>query len=123
MENNEFNENQLQSILFNNGSEYENIEERIIEKTRKYLVVVIYDITDDKRRSKIAKFLNGYGLRVQRSCFECILDFALYQKLISEIEKYISEEDLLRVYRLTGNMEVKTWGILGKLEDDDFIVI
>lgn len=94
-----------------------------IEEKRKYLVVIVYDISDDKRRTRMAKFLNGYGLRVQRSCFECILDITLYKKLINEIEKYISDDDLLRVYRLTGNMEVKTWGILGKLEDEGFVIV
>lgn len=93
------------------------------EKKRKYLVVVIYDIVDDKRRVKMSEFLKGYGFRVQRSCFECILDMRLYNKLIGQIEKYISEDDLIRVYRLTENMEVKTWGALGIIGDEDFIIV
>ena len=93
------------------------------DKKQKYLVVVVYDITDDKRRTRMARFLNGYGLRVQRSCFECILDIMLYKKLIDEIDKYISDDDLLRVYRLTGNMEIKTWGIMGKLDDEGFVIV
>jgi CRISPR-associated protein Cas2 len=34
------------------------------------LVVVVYDIADDKRRLKLANFLEGYGRRVQESAFE-----------------------------------------------------
>lgn len=37
------------------------------------LVLVIYDIPDDKRRNKLATFLEGYGRRVQKSAFECFL--------------------------------------------------
>lgn len=103
------------------GKELDNIEG--IEEKRKYLVVVIYDIVDDKRRLKMAKFLKGFGFRVQRSCFECILDMNLYKKLVDQIENYISDEDLLRIYRLTGNMEVKAWGDLKILEDDEFLIL
>ncbi|QSQ08588.1 CRISPR-associated endonuclease Cas2 2 [Koleobacter methoxysyntrophicus] len=103
------------------AKDMDNVEE--IEEKRKYLVVVIYDIVDDRRRLKMAKFLKGFGFRVQRSCFECILDMSLYKKLIDQIENYISDEDLLRVYRLTGNMEVKAWGDIKMIEDDDFLIL
>jgi len=103
------------------SEELDNIEE--IGEKRKYLVVVIYDIVDDKRRLKMARFLKGFGFRVQRSCFECILDMNLYKKLITQIENYISDEDLLRIYRLTGNMEVKAWGDIKILEDDEFLIL
>lgn len=89
----------------------------------KYLVVVIYDIVDDKRRNKLSKYLQSYGIRVQKSCFECLLDLKLYNKLIKQLPKFISSEDLLRVYRLTGTMEVITWGVIGKLEEDDTLII
>lgn len=32
--------------------------------------LVIYDIISNKRRLKLSKLLEGYGMRVQRSCFE-----------------------------------------------------
>ena len=38
------------------------------------LVLVVYDIPDDKRRTKLATFLEGYGRRVQYSVFECFMD-------------------------------------------------
>jgi len=37
------------------------------------LVLVTYDISDNKRRTKLATFLEGYGRRVQKSVFECFL--------------------------------------------------
>ena len=33
----------------------------------------VYDIEDDRLRGRIAKILEGYGLRVQESVFECVL--------------------------------------------------
>lgn len=102
---------------------YVDIEANEANRECKYLVVVIYDIVDDKRRNKLSKYLQSYGIRVQKSCFECLLDLKLYNKLIKQLPKFISSEDLLRVYRLTGSMEVITWGVIGKLEEDDTLII
>ena len=37
-------------------------------------IVVSYDVSDDRRRRKVAKIMEGYGYRVQYSVFECDLD-------------------------------------------------
>jgi CRISPR-associated protein Cas2 len=37
------------------------------------LVLVVYDIADDRRRLKLANFLEGHGRRVQESVFECFI--------------------------------------------------
>ncbi|VAX34219.1 hypothetical protein MNBD_NITROSPIRAE03-419, partial [hydrothermal vent metagenome] len=34
-------------------------------------MVVTYDITDDKRREQVSSELENYGMRVQKSIFEC----------------------------------------------------
>lgn len=39
----------------------------------KQFVVVAYDITNDKRRQKIAKALETYGIRSNFSVFECVI--------------------------------------------------
>lgn len=63
--------------------------------------VVCYDIGDDKRRSKAARVLLGFGSRVQESVFECELDEArlrrLEDRLLEELELSV---DSLRIYRL-----------------------
>ena len=35
---------------------------------------VAYDITDDKRRNRVAKILKDFGTRIQYSVFECDTD-------------------------------------------------
>ncbi len=97
-------------------------EEEVVEK-RKYLVVVIYDVTDNKRRSKLAKYLKSFGFRVQKSAFECILDTKKFKKLTNGIKNYINDDDLLRIYRLTGNAEVQVWGNVQRMEIDEIIVV
>jgi CRISPR-associated protein Cas2 len=65
--------------------------------------VIAYDVTDDKRRSKVARTLEAIGERVQGSVFEAYLTPAELEKLLKKIKKLIKgEEDSLRVYLLCG---------------------
>jgi len=95
-----------------------------VEEKKKYIVVIIYDVVDNKRRAKLAKYLKRYGFRVQRSSFEAIIDNKSYNELINNVKKYIKiNEDLLRIYKISGNTIIKTWGSIGKTELDDVIII
>jgi CRISPR-associated protein Cas2 len=63
------------------------------------LVLVVYDVPDNKRRTKLANFLEGYGRRVQYSVFECFLSLAEMKALHDKVQKRIKEdEDNVRFY-------------------------
>jgi len=62
--------------------------------------VVSYDVSDDKRRTAIAKVLLDYGVRVQYSTFECILDEALLEELIDRLTRIVADEDSIRIYAM-----------------------
>ncbi|MEG4420776.1 CRISPR-associated endonuclease Cas2 [Microcoleus sp. LAD1_D5] len=65
------------------------------------LVVVVYDIPDDKRRLRLANFLEGYGRRVQYSVFECFMELEEMRELHKRVEKQINlDEDNVRFYWL-----------------------
>ena len=55
-----------------------------LEDDRQF-ILIIYDIVDNKRRTKFAKLLEGYGTRVQKSAFEAMLSQKSYEKLVREI--------------------------------------
>lgn len=73
------------------------------------IYVVSYDITSDKIRGKIAKLLEGYGVRIQYSVFECNLTEKRFRKLYSEVFKLTAEEESgsVRFYTLCANCEKK----------------
>lgn len=63
------------------------------------LVLVIYDVPDNRRRVKLANFLEGYGRRVQKSAFECFLTLAEMQTLYKQVQKRVNGvEDNVRFY-------------------------
>ncbi|MCL6102430.1 MAG: CRISPR-associated endonuclease Cas2 [Bacteroidetes bacterium] len=59
----------------------------------KQFVVVAYDITDNRRRGKIAKTLEQFGLRCNESVFECLLTEAKIQKMKQKLLKLACEEE------------------------------
>ena len=88
------------------------------------MIVVIYDIVDNSRRAKFAKYLQGFGVRVQKSAFECILPEAKFEKLVKGIPKLIDpKEDQIRVYKLTSNADIRAWGTVELIEEEEVVVL
>lgn len=89
----------------------------------RYVVLVIYDIIDNKRRGRMVKCLEGYGLRVQKSAFEAYVTRKKYEKLVRETSHIVDEdEDSLRIYLLSENTSVRTWGKVPDWNEDVIIV-
>ena len=64
-------------------------------------VVVAYDITDDRRRLRVMKMLQGYGEHVQESVFECHLKRSVYRQMLQRLRKLMNKgEDNVRLYHL-----------------------
>lgn len=100
-----------------------NYEEEINKSNRVY-ILIIYDVCDDKNRSKLVKYLNGYGYRVQKSAFEAIVTKSQYQGILKEIDKYIDlEKDSVRVYKINGNSVVNAFGKSIDIDDNELIII
>jgi len=64
--------------------------------------VVAYDSPCDKRRRKLATLLEGYGVRVQHSVFECQLRPETVAQLQRRLQKLIRvEQDRVRLWPLS----------------------
>jgi CRISPR-associated protein Cas2 len=77
------------------------------------LYVVIYDISDDKRRKRVFNLLEGYGQRVQFSAFECVLNDRKFEELRSRLIKVVKmNEDSVRFYPISKHTlgQVIVWG-------------
>lgn len=90
---------------------------------KKFIVLMIYDIVDNKVRNKMVKCLETYGVRVQKSAFEALLTRKQYEKMLKESSSLIDEEiDSLRVYVLDDIIDVYTWGI-GERKEQDCVIL
>lgn len=89
----------------------------------KVFVLIIYDIIENRKRVKLSKFLLAYGFRIQKSAFEATITRKKYNQLINELPAYVSSEDSVRVYKIIGKGQVKSFGKEISIEQDDVIVI
>ena len=87
--------------------------------------VIAYDISDDKRRLRMAKELERWGNRTQFSVFECDLDEREEREMLARLSKMCHDGDALRIYRLCAECLGKTTIIGGKdlATDEDFYQI
>ncbi len=91
------------------------------------LYIVCYDISDDRARYRVVKALKGFGVRIQKSVFECpdltekqLLD--LQEKLAAFIDHGV---DSIHYFRLCkACIKEVEWSGLGRKPDvDSFRVI
>ena len=63
-------------------------------------LIITYDIVNNKKRRRIAKILDDYGDRVQKSVFELPgLDDIIWEKCLKRLKKVKLEEDeSIRIY-------------------------
>ncbi|GHV27438.1 CRISPR-associated endoribonuclease Cas2 [Synergistales bacterium] len=107
----------MENYFFNTADETE-------VKSDKYFVLIIYDITDNKRRNKIAKAMKGFGFRVQKSAFEAMLAASKYEKMLAELKKLTQEdEDSVRIYKIRGEGAVTVIGLDDSVADEEVIII
>lgn len=69
-------------------------------------VLITYDVATDtpegrRRLRRVAKVCEGFGQRVQKSVFECVVNAVELEQVLHRLRKEIDlEHDSLRVYRL-----------------------
>jgi len=65
------------------------------------IILVTYDITNNKNRAKVHKVLKDYGYPVQKSVFELMLNFDRLEELKRELEPLIrGKHDSIRFYQV-----------------------
>ncbi len=70
-------------------------------KPKTTLYVIAYDISSDRRRTKVHKLLCGYGEWTQYSLFECFLSEKEMVALQSKMEPLLKpKEDSVRFYHV-----------------------
>lgn len=87
--------------------------------------LVCYDIREPKRLTKVAKECEQYGIRLQKSCFQCDLNAEMMKKLLKRLEIIMQkEEDSLIVYTICLDClkQIQTEGP-DKIVDPDRVII
>lgn len=86
-------------------------------------MLIIYDIINNAKRVRLAKLLQGYGFRVQKSAFEATISKKKYDKLLVDLKKFDADEDRIRVYKIIGKGQVTNFGMKIDNQQEDIIVV
>ncbi len=88
--------------------------------------LISYDISDEKRLRKMAKLLEEYGYRVQKSVFVCFLTEFMYETLRQKIKLLIDlHQDRVRIYQLCRSCQktAEVEGITEVPQEEDFVIV
>ena len=90
------------------------------------MILISYDIKDDKLRNKFSKFIKKYGYRVQFSVFEITNSKRLLNNIMnqitSEFEKQFEQTDSVIIIETSENCKITKWGY-AKNDYSDIIIV
>ncbi|MDD6742729.1 MAG: CRISPR-associated endonuclease Cas2 [Roseburia porci] len=90
------------------------------------MIIISYDISNDKLRTKFAKYLSRFGHRIQYSVFEIDNSARIIDNIVSDLtnkfEKSFSQEDSVIIFKLSSSCEVLRFGY-AKNDEKDFLII
>lgn len=90
------------------------------------MIIVSYDISDDKLRTKFSKYLSRFGHRLQYSVFEIDNSPKIINNIVADIkntfEKKFTQADSIIIFKMSPSCEVFRFGY-AKNDEKDFIMI
>ena len=90
------------------------------------MVIISYDISNDKLRTKFAKYLSKSGHRLQYSVFQIENSDRILSNIVLDIEnnfsKKFEQSDSVYIFKLSSSCEIKKYGY-AKNEDKDIMII
>lgn len=90
------------------------------------MIIVSYDISDDKLRTKFATFLSKHGYRLQYSIFQIKNSNRILAIVAAEIknrfEKKFSQTDSVIIFDLSEQCKITRYGY-AKNDDEELVVI
>jgi len=89
--------------------------------------LVIYDIREAKRLSKVAKIMEQYALRVQQSVFEIDAEEKIIQEMRERVKSVMEDDDFVVYFRICESDWQKRmkFGVGARLdcEDKEFYIL
>lgn len=90
------------------------------------MVIISYDIADDKLRTKFSKYLSKFGHRMQYSVFEIHNSDRILTNIVQDLEnkfiKNFSQADSVYIFKMSSSCEIKKYGY-AQNEDNQILII
>lgn len=90
------------------------------------MILISYDISDDKKRAKFCRYISKFGYRLQYSVFKIENSNHILENIIADINnkfsKMFDQRDSIYIFKLNPNCETLKFGYAAN-EDDDLLLI
>lgn len=90
------------------------------------MIIISYDISDDKLRTKFSKYLEKFGHRIQYSVFEIENSPRILNNIVCDIDnkfkKRFSQADSIVIFILSASCKVMKYGYAAN-EDTDLKIL
>lgn len=90
------------------------------------MIIISYDIKNDKLRSRFAKYLKKFGYRLQYSVFEITNSKRMLDNIMCEInsnfEKEFEQTDSIIIIETSKNCKITKWGY-AKNDNCDILIV
>ncbi|MBQ3379105.1 MAG: CRISPR-associated endonuclease Cas2 [Clostridia bacterium] len=90
------------------------------------MIIISYDISDNKKRTKFAKYLSKFGYRLQYSVFQIENSERILNNIMSDIDnkflKTFDQTDSVYIIKLNPNCEIVRYGY-ARNEESDMIIV
>ncbi|QFJ54392.1 CRISPR-associated endonuclease Cas2 [Pseudobutyrivibrio xylanivorans] len=86
------------------------------------MIIISYDISNDKLRTRLSKYLSKFGHRIQYSVFEIDNSEKILNNIMADIsnkyEKRFSQEDSVIIFVLSSSCKTVRYGYAKNVEKD-----
>jgi len=97
---------------------------KAIPSTPTMCYIIAYDISEDRRHTKIHKILSGFGKWTKYSLFECFLSKKEFVLLKAKLAKHLGDQqDSVRFYPLCASCVERVETVGGEPPTEDIVFI
>lgn len=90
------------------------------------MIIISYDISNDKKRAKFNKYIRKFGHMLQYSVYEIENSPRVLNNILADINnkwiKQFDQSDSVYVFKLSNSCEVIKYGF-AKNEDEDLLIV
>ena len=90
------------------------------------MIIISYDISDDKKRAKFCRYIQRFGHRLQYSVYEIENSERILNNIITDInnkiKKSFDQSDSVYIFQMSASCKVTKFGY-AENEDDSLIII
>lgn len=90
------------------------------------MIIISYDISNDKKRAKFSKYIRKFGHMLQYSVYEIENSQRILNNILADINnkwiKQFDQTDSVYVFKMSSSCEIIKYGF-AKNEDEDLLIV